>query len=118
MNLYTCTVFSDYLIYYFSKEENHQKLPEVWVHEREDKFYIGGNHILLNHFIPNRKGLKSSKTAFSTLFQIQNQVQALSIKEKKKLCILHPSGSEYQNNMIYLNTNFLIKSTPKKKAIK
>lgn len=117
MNLYTCYIYNEILIHYFSKEENFLKMPSVWIRKQNNKFYLCGNHMFLNHYVPHRKGLKNFVTIFSILFNLQNILEKLTEKEKKKLCLLNPKGEEYQLNTICMNKsskNFI----PGKKEIK
>ncbi len=117
MNLYTCYVYDKKLIHYYSKEENFFKMPEIWIHENDNKFYLCGASMFLNQYAPDRKGLKNSTTVFSILLNLQNILEKLTVKEKKKLCLLNLKGQEYKLNTIHLNKTYK-KFIPVKKEIK
>ena len=89
-------------------------MPTIWIRQQKEKFFFCGNHMFLNHYFNNRKHTIHHHKAISILLHLQNILESLTEKEKKKLCLYNPSGQEYVLNTIYQNTDF----TPKKKVIK
>jgi hypothetical protein len=118
MKLYTCHIYGESIIYYFSNDVDILKCPYVWVNERKGMFSVCGSSIFLDHYIPKRKESKNPSKVFSLLRDLNKIVETLSIKEKIKLCLLKPDGKDFGINTIYLSNESYSRFTPKTKGAK